>query len=573
MEITLVNANILFEVADAPLKTLDMQAGLLGLASILEEAGHKVSLVDLAWMIRKGELELDDRFFDRATAAILAPKSKIVAFNTRCDTYPTVLNIVKKLKQRKADVVVVLGGPQAGFSDEETLEIFPEVDYIMRGEAEINIIPFMDALAGGRSFSRVPGLTYREADKVRRNPDGPIPQNLAVLPRPAYHLMDQYISPNGGFKGWDIYLSVGRGCPGKCKFCCSSLLNRRNFRQMPPEMILGEMCYLRDRYGVDSFTLGHDHFLLDRMGVEFLCQVLIDAKQGFTWNCIGRLDALSPRLVEMMKEAGCTAFLFGVESGSDRMQKIMGKRLQMARVMPNLELCNTFRMRAIVSLIVGFPEETEEDLNETLMMALKMRKFPYVFPEIHLLSPMPGTPYYEENKDDLLYTGVHSDVTENPTAYMAANQKLIKKYPHLFSAFYQIKPEFSQVSTVLEVYRTFPGIIYTYPFSTLTALHDLGLTPVQFLRELKKWAKQEGHTEKYLFLTQADIATGMPKFLEEMYKEKEESFDFTRILLKMESKKLKPIMKEARRMGKKSLDQVQELIERQILRRTIPVGK
>src|SRR5205809_1059956 len=126
-------------------------------------------------------------------------------------------------------------------------------------------------------------------------------------------------------------LELGRGCPFACTFCSTNDFFRRNFRLRSPNRMLQDMRVIASTYAIRDFELVHDMFTVDRRRVAAFCEAMITSREEFTWSCSARTDCIDEELLELMARAGCRGIFFGVESGSERMQKIIDKHLDPRR--------------------------------------------------------------------------------------------------------------------------------------------------------------------------------------------------------------------------------------------------
>ena len=141
-------------------------------------------------MISEGKLKFDANYYNEVADIINRKGITTIGFNTRCDSYPGVLNIAKKCKLLNPKLTIILGGPQATFVDVETLERFPFVEIIIRGEEGFTILDLVNKLRNQEDLTDVAGITYRkENGYLKRNEDRELIENLDLLPFPAYHLI------------------------------------------------------------------------------------------------------------------------------------------------------------------------------------------------------------------------------------------------------------------------------------------------------------------------------------------------------------------------------------------------
>jgi radical SAM superfamily enzyme YgiQ (UPF0313 family) len=410
------------------------QLGILSLASILEQVGAKPDLVNLDRLYYK---YLDDfgsrglRDFPAWVAPlIVSSEAEIYGFSSICSSYPLTIRIAECVKRSRPDCTILLGGPQASVVDLPTLEAFPFVDFVLRGESERTLPQFVDEWSGNRRFSTVPGLSYRSPLGPNRNADAPVIEDLDSLPLPAYHLTDDLDgAPYAP-------LELGRGCPFACTFCSTNDFFRRKFRVKSPQHMLGEMRAIASRYGIRAFELAHDMFTVDRRRVVAFCRHLLDSRERFSWSCSARTDCVDEELLELMAAAGCTGVFFGVETGSKRMQRIINKDLDPDYAKLMVETAERFGIHTTVSLIMGYPEENLDDLRHSVAVYMHSMQRLRSSPLLNLLAPLAGTPIYTRHKDDIVLEELGSEMSHQGRTQNEADRALIRRYPQIFPNFY-----------------------------------------------------------------------------------------------------------------------------------------
>jgi|HubBroStandDraft_4_1064222.scaffolds.fasta_scaffold06418_5 hypothetical protein len=416
--------------------TLEPQLGILSLAAVLEVRGDSVLIVDLnrtyfQFADSGGMSELAE-FAEAAARAIAGRDAGVYGFSSICSSYPLTIRIAKALKLILPDCTIVFGGPQASVVDLQTLAAFPFVDLILRGEAEESFPLLLDELAGGRRMDQVPGLTYRMEGQHRRNPNADVIRDLDSLPSPAYHLTGELQAASRAA------LEMGRGCPFACTFCSTNDFFRRNFRLRSPARILRDMRSLAEAYGLSDFDLIHDMFTVDRRRVVAFCDAMIDSGEQFTWACSARTDCVDEPLLELMARAGCVGIFFGIETGSARMQTIIDKRLDISRAKEIIDAAEKLGIGSTVSLITGFPEETREDLEQTVRMLMHSARCSHSDPQLNLLAPLPETPIHLKYKDQLTLETLCSDVSHQGAKQNKEDIELIRQHPEIFPSFYLV---------------------------------------------------------------------------------------------------------------------------------------
>jgi radical SAM superfamily enzyme YgiQ (UPF0313 family) len=412
--------------------------GILTLAAVLDGLGVDIHLLDLNRFFYD-HLNLDSRhepgndLVSGVVRQLEGTHFDVIGFGTICSTYPLTLRLAREIRRTHPEAVILLGGPQASVVDESTLVTFPFVDFILRGEAEETLPQLLDALSsGGASIKNVQGITYRSGSEVIRNPNAPVIENLDALPLPAFHFYSDV--QKYGF----LPLEAGRGCPFACSFCSTNDFFRRRYRMKSPEVLVGQMRDLKQRYKVNFFELVHDMFTADKKRVMDFCNAVIRSGEQLYWNCSARTDCADDELLSLMARAGCRGIFFGIDSGSERMQQQMNKGLSITESLSRVRRANTYKMSTTVSLIAGFPDETEEDLRATVNFigeALRSRR---ASPQFHLLAPLAETPVATEYKGRLVFDETYSDQSFHEWSKTSEERAMIIEHPDIFTNFHSI---------------------------------------------------------------------------------------------------------------------------------------
>ena len=375
------------------------QLGMLALTASLEMAGYPVEIVNLNrsyYNYLASRAVANEDFCAWAAREIAGFQADVYGFSSICSSYPLSLRIACKVKAERPASTIIFGGPQASVVDVETLTTFPSVDFILRGEADHTLPALLTELCGAGCFSALPGLTFRIGKRVVRNPNAPPITDLDGLPVPAYHYVD-----NARELG-EACLELGRGCPFACKFCSTNDFFRRNFRVKSPVRMLTEMRHIAHRYGLRRFELVHDMFTVDRKRVVAFCNELLASNEMFKWSCSARTDCVDDELLALMAQSGCVGIFFGIETGSARMQKVIDKHLDLEEARAMVNAAERHGMSSTVSLITGFPEESLDDLRQTVHFYMHAVKTPHADPQLNLLAPLAATPIHDKHRDELV---------------------------------------------------------------------------------------------------------------------------------------------------------------------------
>jgi radical SAM superfamily enzyme YgiQ (UPF0313 family) len=392
----------------------------------------------------------------------------VFGFSSICSSYPLTLRLAREAKRLNPEARIILGGPQASVVDVPTLRAFPCVDIIVRGEADETLPILLRRLADGTDWYSLPGITFRRGNEVVRNRNAPVIRDLDRLPLPAFDL-DPSVKGRGG-----IHLEIGRGCPFACTFCSTNDFFRRNFRLKSPERTMEEIRRIRTVYGLDYFSLVHDMYTVDRKKVVAFCETARGSDEPFTWGCSARTDCIDDELLGLMAEAGCRGIFFGIETGSERLQHVINKKLDLAEAVKRIDCADRHGIQTTVALIVGFPEETRDDLRDTVHFFIDSLRFDHAEPQCSLLAPLAATPIYEAHKDHLIFDHIFSDMSHQSWTHDPAEVELIKAYPDIFPNFYAVPTIWLDRSYVKELVDFVTYLATWFRWLPVALLQDSG---------------------------------------------------------------------------------------------------
>jgi radical SAM superfamily enzyme YgiQ (UPF0313 family) len=487
-------------IVDAHAKT-GAQLGVLTLAALLRQQGYDPLLINL-----------DDLFYDfveqdksrpsvknAAAPSELEPGQSVAGYffpfvaqhlptesidvfglSSICSSYPLTLRLAEEIRRRNPRAKIILGGPQASVVDVATMRAFPCVDVIVRGEGDDTLPSLLPLLVSDdQRWESLPGITFRRGDEIKRNANAPVVDNLDRLPLPAFDL-DLRMKARGG-----VHLEIGRGCPFACTFCSTNDFFRRNFRLKSPARMVADITSIKNEYGVDYFSLVHDMYTIDRRKVVAFCEEILASGAKFTWGCSARTDCIDDELLELMARAGCTGIFFGIETGSQRLQRVINKKLDLAESWRHIECADRNGIKTTVALIAGFPEETLDDLRDTMHFFIDALRFDNAEPQCSLLAPLAATPVYEQHKDHLIFDQIYSDISHQSWQQDPVEIEMIKAYPDIFPNFYAIPTDVLDRRYVKEVIDFVTYLATWFRWLPVAVLQDSG----DLLKVFERWQR------------------------------------------------------------------------------------
>jgi len=189
----------------------------------------------------------------------------------------------------------------------------------------------------------------------------------------------------------NMSIFFGRGCPFSCKFCSRSY---QNVRFKTPEKVITEIGYLKNKFGVKAFHFYDELVVFRRNIVLRFCELI--KPLNVYWDCQGRVNTVDEKLMRVMKESNCYSIGFGLESGSTKLLKAMGKGVVREDNLKALDAAKTTGMHLKIQLMCGYPGEDETTMAETVSM-MKISQLPPR--RMSWTTPLPGSSLYRDALD------------------------------------------------------------------------------------------------------------------------------------------------------------------------------
>jgi len=243
----------------------------------------------------------------------------------------------------------------------------------------------------------VPGLAFRSNGSTQLTPSRPFIEDLDTISLPAYDLLDMDLysknitaSPIGRRRNMTIMTT--RGCPYQCIYC-HNLFGKR-FRAKSVDKVLEELVLLVDRYQIKHFEICDDIFNLDRDRMLEICSRIIkeklDIRLSFPTGLRG--DRMDKEMIVALRKAGTVMISYAVESASTRIQKLIKKNLDLEKVNETIKETTRQGIFTHAFFMMGFPTETEAEMNKTINFALRTKLHTASF---FIVTPFKATELWE----------------------------------------------------------------------------------------------------------------------------------------------------------------------------------
>lgn len=374
--------------------------GIAYIAAVLKERGHLVRLYNTDYQDSPDyasqrqlfessssyKAALDDLTHPiwseiRGNIAAFAPD--ILGITMLTPNYKSAQTMARIGKALNPDMRVVVGGAHPTLDPEGTI-VRDEFDYLIRSEGEYAFLELVE----GQAEENILGLSWKRDGRIIHNESRPFIDDLDTIPFPC---RDSFLNSADHL---DVsYVMTGRGCPFSCSFCASPQIWHRTTRLRSVPNVMMELEHIIETINPPLIRFTDDTFNLNQSRTKEICRQIIDRRLHMQWVCDARADCLDRESLALMKEAGCVRIKIGVESGSDRILKMIKKGLTREKIIRAVALIKECGIPLTVYLMAGFPQESNDDLRQTIGLAKEVDADYY---SLSVLAPYYGTQIWRE---------------------------------------------------------------------------------------------------------------------------------------------------------------------------------
>lgn len=418
--------------------------GLMYISSYLEKHGYENYIINKKLLEMKN-LSCTSKIEELILKKIKELKLDILGISCALNETNYILSFCKTIKKDFPKLKIVIGGPMPSIYPELFLKS-KNVDFVVRGEGEKICLNLFRTLEHTDDVSQVRGISYRKKDEIIHNPPETLIEDINSIPMPSYEKVDMshYTSMHEwvirGIPLRGIFFLSSRGCPFHCSFCGAYLIHGNRVRFRSQENIYIELKFLKEKYKIESVFFCDDTLTINMKHLLGICEVMKEL--NILWSCFSRVDNVKEDLLRIMKKSGCIQLDFGVESGSDRILRMINKGTTVKQAEEAFKLCHKYKMRTFANLMIGLPTETAYEMYQTFNLAKRLHANSYV---VSIAMPIPGTelwdmvnPRMKDDEYDLLnWHGESFEITDRCNKSNVPTRKLIYLHNHFLKVLQQ----------------------------------------------------------------------------------------------------------------------------------------
>lgn len=432
-------------------------------ASLAKSRGY-----DVVWMDGIAERETLEEWFSQ----LKEEKPDLIMIEAKTPIVKFYWEIVKKIKKEFPKMIVVMVGDHVTVLPIETMEKSP-VDYVIAGgDYDFVLSDLLDSITRGKIMTggvwgRIENKSVKLGENTTRTKkywnSGPveIKHNLDDLPFVDRDLTKWklYAYENGNYKYRPgTYMYSGRDCWwGRCTFCVwnFTLYPTGTYRRFSPERLFEEIKYVVDNYGVKEVFDDAGTFYVGPYLRKF-CNLMIESgyNKKVVLGCNMRINALTKEDCELMKKANFRFILYGLESANQETLDKLDKGLKVEEIEPRLKMAKEAGLEPHITVMLGYPWETEEMALNTINFAKELFRKGYVDTmQATIVIPYPGAKLYDQcvenswfkvDPEDYEAFDMRSPVMRIPFS----EKRLLELTQELYSSFFSSQYIFRKIKSI-----------------------------------------------------------------------------------------------------------------------------
>jgi len=321
---------------------------------------------------------------------------------TTCNAY-IVARTLETAKRINPDILTITGGQHFTATAQESLETYPEIDVIVRGEGEQTLVELVRNANKKSSFPQIKGISFRYKGKILHNLPRPLIENLDELPYPGYQFVKDVVykyhfTAMAGLNAPYALIEGSRGCPHACTFCTQWRHWHGRWRVKSPKRIADEMEFCYRNYGSRFIWLTDDNLgsgeRVGEVADEILQRGMAD---DLMWFVQARCDDIvrNKKSLPKLRKSGLRWVLLGVETPRQSTLESFKKDITQEDAKKAVKLLRENDIAAHTMFIIGDRKDTAESIASLREFVNELDPDFAIFA---ILTPFPGTEIFEEGK-------------------------------------------------------------------------------------------------------------------------------------------------------------------------------
>ncbi len=439
-------SNLLINLSLSDLSTTSfyvMPPGLLSLVAYLREHRFSTDFLDFNIIKKKSAGCTDSKLISIFEDHLAKNKPCLVGASVMvAGQFKLAQKILKSAKYFSVDIVTVVGGAHVSQFPKEILENCPEIDFVVIGEGETQLL-VCSHFAQTKEFPSVwpDGIAYRSNGKIVVKPKKSYIESINALPFPAYDVVefDDYLHDTSTWHnpyqvelGVRIPIITSRGCPYFCNFCSVAKCMGQSYRPMRPVKVVDMMQMLHEKYDVHYFAIFDANFAQEPHRVIEICNEInrrnlkfhIDLPTGLPIN------ATAKEMIDALVNVGLLRTCISIESGDANIRnRVMKKNVKQDDIFKVVEIIRCYpQIFLLTDYVLGMPEDKVESLEASCQLIDNLDTDDIA---LSIATPYPGTKLYQQcERENLFFQEVNKETLWRADWYTHSNTNkfIIKPY-------------------------------------------------------------------------------------------------------------------------------------------------
>jgi len=287
------------------------------------------------------------------------------------------------MKEINPKARVLLHGPHATAMFKQMLDVFPQIDGVVMGEAEATCLEYAQKMNALIPVADLRGM-------ARRTDDGNVVSGGA---RKWVGNLDSMPSP-GKFLDYAQVLT-SRGCPEGRAYLPDRLIFGDSLRFRSPANVVEELRLLRENYGREVIFFDDEDFTVSRDHALAICKGIVESGLRLSFEINSHPNHICEERLKWLRRAGCYRITYCAESGAEAVLRALGRPMDVANAVDMCRLTRKHGIHARYRIIFGAPGETPETIEETKRFIERSRPSSTT---VQIMPIYPGTPLYENGR-------------------------------------------------------------------------------------------------------------------------------------------------------------------------------
>ena len=318
-------------------------------------------------------------------------------------TSDTIFNMFEIIKNTNKKTKFIIIGKTSSYYYEDFLN--NGFDVIINGIADKTIINVIDCIIQNKDLKKIPNIMIKKDNKIILTEKNNNINKFNLLNYPDRELVDikKYMDTRT--------IITSRGCIGKCSFCTTpTFFGKWDYKDS--KKVVDEIEYLINNYDTKKIIFLDDNMTVNKERMYDICNEIEKRNIKCLFGCLSSIVCYDKSLFKKMYSVGFRWIHFGIETGSERILKMMNKQMNLDYVKQVIKETKNMGYRVRNSFILDYPGSNKDDITATRILIKELK--PHEL-RLHYLAYRVGTQVFEENKN-----------IKNKTQYIHSNHPNIE---------------------------------------------------------------------------------------------------------------------------------------------------